>query len=271
MKLSFSTLSCPEWSWDKIVREAARLGFGGIEVRGVAGEMLLPKVEVFRPENLENTMKQLKKEGLEIPILDTSCRFHEAGDFDKYLEEGRMTIDLANKMGVKYIRVFGDKIPNPEKKDEIISSIIRGLNALCDYAAGKKVTVLLETHGDFASLETLWPIIEGVRSLQFGILWDIEHTFKVYGEDVKEFFEKVRPLIKHVHVKDARRLDKEFKLCEIGAGDVPIKKVIDVLKSVNYEGYLSLEWEKKWKPELDEPEIAIPAYKEYMDELLKQD
>ena len=31
-----------------------------------------------------------------------------------------------------------------------------------------------------------------------------------------------------------------------------------------YDGYFSFEWEKKWVPDLEEPEIAFPAYAEYM-------
>lgn len=269
MKVSFSTLSCPDWSWERVVSEAVRLGFDGIEIRGIAGEMLLPRIEAFLPENLERTMEQLKARKLEVCILDTSCHFHDAGGLERSLAEGREAIDLAKKMGVKYIRVFGDRIPDPEKKHEVIENIAKGINTLCEYARGKNVHVLMETHGDFAGLDTLLPVMERVCSPQFGILWDIEHTFKVYGTDVEMFFEKVWKDIKHVHIKDAVKTEGEFRLCAVGAGDVPVNKVIHLLKQVDYDGYLSLEWEKKWKPELDEPEVAIPAYMEYIRSLLE--
>lgn len=268
MKISFSTLSCPDWRYEKVLSEAKALGFDGIEIRGIAGEMLLPNIEAFRNENLKSTMEELKSLGLEICSLDSSTRFHDPELYDKYIKEGEETIDLASKMGVKYIRVFGDKIPDPEKADEVTQAIVRGINHLCDYAKGKNVMVLLETHGDFADLKTLKPILEGTKRPEFGILWDIEHTFKIYGDDVETFYNKVGHLIKHVHIKDAKKLGNEFKLCGIGEGDVPIKKVLEILNQNNFEGYVSLEWEKKWKPELDEPEIAIPFFKKYMDNLL---
>ena len=34
-----------------------------------------------------------------------------------------------------------------------------------------------------------------------------------------------------------------------------------------YQGYYSLEWEKTWHPELEEPEIAFPAYVDWMHNL----
>ena len=37
MKLSFSTIGCPAYSWVDIYPMAKDLGFDGIEVRGVAG------------------------------------------------------------------------------------------------------------------------------------------------------------------------------------------------------------------------------------------
>ena len=35
MKVSFSTLGCPEWSWAEITSMAKDLGFDGIEIRVV--------------------------------------------------------------------------------------------------------------------------------------------------------------------------------------------------------------------------------------------
>ena len=42
--IAFSTLGCPAWSWKTILESADRLGYAAIELRGIAGEMDLPKV-----------------------------------------------------------------------------------------------------------------------------------------------------------------------------------------------------------------------------------
>ena len=55
MKLSFSTLGCPEWSFDKVLDEAERLGFQGIEIRGVNGVMRAEEIPEFFPENVAVT------------------------------------------------------------------------------------------------------------------------------------------------------------------------------------------------------------------------
>ena len=41
-----------------------------------------------------------------------------------------------------------------------------------------------------------------------------------------------------------------------------------LLRAFGYDGYLSLEWEKKWQPHLAEPEVVVPHYIRFMRELL---
>jgi sugar phosphate isomerase/epimerase len=46
----------------------------------------------------------------------------------------------------------------------------------------------------------------------------------------------------------------------MGEGDIPIKECLSLLKARGYDGYVSVEWEKRWQPHLLEPEIALPQY-----------
>ena len=48
------------------------------------------------------------------------------------------------------------------------------------------------------------------------------------------------------------------KLVHLGDGDVPLDETIAALRDVGYDGALTLEWEKLWHPELDEPDVALP-------------
>lgn len=264
MKLSFTTLSCPDWSWDKILDEASRLGYDGIEVRGADGEMFLPKALPFLPENIRMTAEKLRRKGLEIINLGSGVQFHDPKHYEANIAEGKAYVDLAHSLGVPYIRIFGNRIPDPGKKEETIDLISGGIKELCRYCEGKNVRCLLETHGDFADLSNMLPVLDQVNSRCLGVLWDIEHTYKIYGADISEFFDKLWKYIKHTHIKDTKKIDNEFKLCMVGEGDIPIGKIISKLKERGYDGYLSLEWEKKWVPSLEDPEKAIPEYINYI-------
>ena len=57
MKLSFSTLGCPAWSYQDILRRAAEYGFNGIAIRGLNGELDLVKVDEFQPTRRAETVR----------------------------------------------------------------------------------------------------------------------------------------------------------------------------------------------------------------------
>jgi sugar phosphate isomerase/epimerase len=263
MKLSFTTLGCPDWSFQKILEEAPKMGYAGIEIRGVDGEMIAEKVAQFQPGVQRDTLRALEKAGIEMCGFGTSINFHDASKRDEMLAQGKAAIDVCHAMGIPAIRIFGDKIVGGDEQ-MIIDQVISGSSALCDYAEGSDVQVLLEVHGDFNTLERVLAVAQGVQRDNFGILWDVAHSDKTYGDDFIAFYEPLRPYIKHVHIKDHLRADGEFKLCRIGHGDIPILDITRRLLADGYTGWLSREWEKKWHPHLPEAEIAYPEYIELM-------
>jgi sugar phosphate isomerase/epimerase len=265
MKISFTTLACPDWPWEKIVEEAARLGYDGIEIRGIEGDLFLPKCGPFLPENRTATLRDLQRRGLQICCMDTSCVFHDATKFDFSLEEGKVTIDLAEEMGVPYIRIFGDAILDQSRREETIAQVARGAAELSRYAQGKGVTVLMETHGDFADSNAMLAVIQAVESDAFGVLWDINNPYKYEpGESMKETYDKLNRYIKHTHIKDSLGRGHTQKMTLAGEGDVPIGECISILRDNGYEGWLSFEWEKRWHPDIEEPEVALPQFIRYM-------
>ena len=53
-----------------------------------------------------------------------------------------------------------------------------------------------------------------------------------------------------------------------GYGDFPFEEVIDELKRLGYDGYLSYEWVKRWSRELAEPGVALYQYISYIKSLI---
>jgi len=268
MKLAFSTLSCPNWTWEQVLDAAVRFGFDGIEIRGIAGQMDLTKIEPFLPERIEATMGKLRELGLQICCLGTSVVFHDPNNYNRAIQEGRDSIDLARRLGVPYIRIFGDKIPDPSRKQETVELVSRGFGELATYAEQTGVTVLIETHGDFSRSDDLLEVFRHASGNAKGILWDINHPYKLGGEPMAETYVKLSPFIKHVHIKDTKGQGRSARHCLVGQGDVPVKEAVDLLKQGGYDGWLSFEFEKKWHPEIEEPEVALPAYVQHMRSLI---
>jgi hypothetical protein len=55
-----------------------------------------------------------------------------------------------------------------------------------------------------------------------------------------------------------------------GRGEVPVKETVKVLVAGGYRGYYCFEWEKRWHPEIEEPEVAIPHYAKVMSQYLAE-
>ncbi len=269
MKLSFTTLGCPSWSFEHLVEEAEKMGFSGIEIRGVNGEMRAEKIKEFFPENAEATKQFVQAHHLEIIGFGTSAMFHTEETAAKGIDECKKAIDVCVTMGIPAIRLFGDSLPDKTKVQETVELVCKSLVEVCDYAEKCGIDVLFEIHGEFNTVEPVSAVIEACKGYKcFGILWDIEHSDRSYADSWRTFYDVIRPYVKHTHIKDhVRNEDGTVTLCMIGEGDIPIKDIVETLKADHYEGYYSLEWEKKWKSWLPEPEVAFPAYVDFMKKL----
>src|SRR6185503_5837943 len=69
LPIGFSTLGCPEWEWKTILDQAAQHGFAAIEMRGLGGEMDLPKSPQFTGARLKESLDDLQALGLKIAGL----------------------------------------------------------------------------------------------------------------------------------------------------------------------------------------------------------
>jgi sugar phosphate isomerase/epimerase len=268
--IAFSTLGCPAWSWKTILENASKLGYAAIELRGVAGEMDLTKVPEFTGTRLADTKRDLAALGLTVSNLGASARMHEKDPAIRVqqFDEGRRFIDLAQAMGVKYVRMFGDRIPEGEPKDEVMKRVIAGFRGMVAHAAPAGVTVLIESHGDFTRSADLENILTSVASPQFALLWDAHHSFVAAGEQPADTFAKIGTWARHTHLKDSKPAGAERRYVLVGAGDVPVREQVRVLAAAGYKGLYSFEWEKKWHPEIEDPEVAFPHYANTMAEYL---
>ena len=50
--------------------------------------------------------------------------------------------------------------------------------------------------------------------------------------------------------------------------EVPVKEQVRVMAAAGYRGLYCFEWEKKWHPTIEEPEVAFPDYAKKMAEYL---
>jgi sugar phosphate isomerase/epimerase len=266
LPLAFSTLGCPAWDWKTILNNAKQMGFVAIELRGIQGEMDLTRSPQFQKGQLQTSLKDLRALDLKVSDLGASARMHdvEPAKRKEQLDEARRYIDLAHEMKVPYVRVFGDKVPKGQTKQDTARRITDGLRELGSYAEGSGVSVILESHGDFNDSPTLLEILNGTGSSNVALLWDAHHTFAEGKESPSQTFDHLKRFVRHVHLKDSRPAADGLRYVLPGEGNVPMADTVKTLVQGGYHGYYCFEWEKRWHAEIEEPEIAFPRFVETM-------
>lgn len=273
LPLAFSTLGCPAWEWKKILDQATQHGYAALEMRGLQGEMDLPKSPQFTGARIKESLQDLAALNLKISDLGASTRLGEPDATKRaaQLDEARRFIELAHKLQTPYVRVFGGKLGKGQTMAAATELIIAGFKELHEHAKGSGVTLIIESHDEFVTSPALLKILQGTNLPTAALLWDAHHTFAAGHEQPAETFKQLGKYVRHTHLKDSRPPqtgEKERRYVLTGAGDVPIKETVKVLAASGYKGYYCFEWEKKWHPEIEEPEVAFPHYAKVMREYL---
>ncbi len=260
--LSFSTLGCPDWSFDTIVNFAVNNGYNGIEIRGIQREMYLPRCPVFNADKINDTMQLVKDKGLHFVDLGASAAMHlsDAAERKKNMDEAKAFIDLAQQLHCPYIRVFPNDFPPDQDRNATMELIAKGLQELGEYAKNRAVTVLMETHGEVVKSDDIVHIMQLAAHPKVGLVWDIVNMWSVTKESPAQVYQKLKPYIHHTHIKDLRITNNKETYTLLGEGIAPVFDGIDALYRNNYNGYYSFEWEKLWHPEIAAPEIALADY-----------
>ncbi|HZC76794.1 MAG TPA: sugar phosphate isomerase/epimerase [Ktedonobacterales bacterium] len=266
MKLAYSSLACPGWTVEEAADAVARYGFDGIEWRLADGE---PITSQTSPAVLRRVVEATQARGLRVPALDSSCQLAQVDDAgrSKCVREGEFMVNLALTLGAPAVRVFGGPLPDGVSIDEELAPAAEVLRRIAQHAAAHDIQILLGTHDSAwsrSATAVALTIAAGMPSV--GILYDVLHPCRM-GETVEQTVSTLGRHVQLVHVKDGHRPPdgaEEWPLCALGEGDVPLDRILALLQEQGYDGWYTFEWEKRWHPELAEPEVALPAGVAYL-------
>jgi sugar phosphate isomerase/epimerase len=266
MKLSFATLGCPNWNLEKIAAEAARIGFDGVELRGQPGEHI---GATESPESRRAIRDLFKRHGVAIAAIMGYSHF-TAADADarrKQLDATIAMAQLAHDVGCPVLRIFGGKLDGDRAAG--VERVASALKEAGKAAGDLGVKLALETHDDWCEGRFLAEVLATVDSPAVGACWDVGNSY--FFEPAEVTWKEIGSYVFHVHFKDAAKTDKGTHSVLPGTGQVDMRKALRLLRDGGYTGYLSFEWEKKWEPDLAEPEIAFPHYRTVVKAMMKEE
>jgi len=251
-----------DWDLETIIGAARKFGYEGIELRAVAGSLdLLSRAEFTMPQ-LAQTKASFADAGIEICCVDTSCTFHSPDASERANQVGIALAhaELTAKLGAPLIRVFPDKIQPGAQREETRDWIAESLHAVAERMPDD-VDLALETHGDFANGEAAAEIVNLADHRKVKLIWDVANSVAA-GDTIERAGRVVRSYLAHIHLRDAKPVAETEHWIPVlaGHGRVSFAETLNTIRELHYDGYVSFEWEKYWRPEIEEPEVALPDF-----------
>ena len=164
------------------------------------------------------------------------------------------------------MRVFGGALAALQTdRQKQLRAAARVLESSVPLAERLGVAIGVETHDAFSASSVVAELLAlvdpaAVDSGTVGAVWDSHHPHRM-GERPAQVYANLGPRILLAQVKDARRkADGDWQLVLLGEGEVPVRDMLERLAAGGYPHWISVEWEKRWHPEIEEPEVALPQH-----------
>ncbi|MFC4557864.1 sugar phosphate isomerase/epimerase family protein [Virgibacillus kekensis] len=277
MKISVSmysvnrTVRQENWSAVDFIELANTINLDGVELLDIYWQ--------DKEKEIEEVQNVLQKYNLVVSAYDVTNNFVK-GSAEERADEVEKVIDgikVAKQLGTNIVRVFCGDIHGELTYQDGQDWIVEGLKKSAEVAESEQVYLAIENHGLLAGKsEQVAEIIEKVNSPYVKSTFDTGNFLLVH-QDPKEAFDRLKKEIVHVHFKDFRKKDPNedvngFRSTQgvelIGAvpgdGQVDLDYIVNGLKEIKYDGWLSIEYEG-----LEDPKIANKEAVNRLRELLK--
>ena len=250
MNLSFSTRGWG-FSWDEALDLAKEMDFSGVELYNIQTvPALTGRGGAFHKYNVAATVRALRDRGLTVPCLDTSCDLSAAADCVPTLQS---LLALADEARVPCVSAVAHEDDDARVRER--------LGALLPVAEAHGVTLLLKTSGVYADTARLRALMDDYASDHLGALWHMHHPYRDRGESPDTTIKNLGAYVRHVHLRDSDDAE-HYNL--VGEGTLPIAELMRALGSIDYDGYISLEWKPEWMADLPDAAVIFPHFVNYM-------
>ncbi len=260
MNYSFSTKGWHHHSFDEFCEIARDLGFEGIELHNIHNRLFTEKDGAFYDYAAAATLRRLYEQKLSLPSIDAIGDIADAATADETVAEIEKCLEIAGNLHIPTVRLRAEASDDGAAVDHTVALIERVLPTA--EAAG--ITLVIETAGLFCNTAALREVLDRFACDNLAALWNFSAAYFGAGEQPEEIIKNLGAYVRHVHFTDARRTEAGVEYCLAGEGELPVAELMLALRSVNYDGFISLVWNPAWCPQLDDMEIIFSQFVNYM-------
>ena len=253
MKLSYTIRGWKDRDWSQLCAAAVDTRLQGLEIDSVKNPIMQKKMSPINPELAVAAHRRLAEQGLTVPCIGTTCDFAAEDAAGEIAEAIRSAGDLL----VPYVAVA-----------TACTNTDTAIAALAPWVAAAEesgVVILIKTAGAFADTTKLRDILNHFASDHLAACWSVFDTWFMAGETAEKTITNLGAYVRHVRLSDGTPTENGTIAHELmGEGKLPMQDVMNALRSVNYDGFVSLHWEPEWIEGLEDLEMILTHYGVYM-------
>ncbi|MBI3823658.1 MAG: sugar phosphate isomerase/epimerase [Planctomycetes bacterium] len=240
----------PTMTYDGFIDLAASMPFDAVEL-----------TEYYFPETTPRYLAGLKgrctRLGLDVSgtAIRTDFCVNDAGRLKEQIDHCKRWVEHTSRLGGKTVRIFGGTVAKNDKEDRARRQCIDAIQECCDHAGQFGIYLALENHGGITGTsEQMLALVRAIKSDWFGVNLDTGNfrTKNPYAD-----LERLAPYAIVVQIKT--EIQREGRKPE----EADLKRKIQMLRAVNYRGYVALEYEAA-----EDAKVAVPRYARQLRELL---
>ena len=246
MKLAFSTRNVSRSSFAGLCRLACDYGMNGFEIWDAVSERKSHSDSVLRSEMISEGRIILRNNSVEVCALS----YPEPIESDQATGNALVQyVDMAALAGIENVIVHVDGIPDARSLYSKYSEAVRR-------AERQNVGILFETTGPLSKTQNLLDIINVFESAAIGASWNIRSTFFDGEESAETTIKTLGAYIRYVRIGD-RNGETDVL---IGEGTLPVDDFLRALRSLNYEGFFTVDW----NDEVTDADIVLTHFENYI-------
>lgn len=231
MKLGLCTIAFQEKPLEEVIDIAADYGFDGIELWGKPPHLPAEYDEAY----VKNIKDMALRKGLTISAfgsyVDPLMDLHQ-----KHLEEA---FKVAQALGTDLVRIWSGGGPSKSIAPTDRRLILFRLVSIAQWANFRNLRLGLEMHNNnfTDSVATILETIEGISLPALKTYYQ-----PLARSDADEPHTAAEKLSEHIVNVHAQNFDETGKSCPIADGVVDYARIVEILSSVGYNGYLEVEF-----------------------------
>ena len=246
MKITFSTKNVNKSSFIGLCRCAHDYGYSAFEIYDALNERRKHSDSIFRSDKTAESRRKLVNRDLSISALTFPLPIEEneatSAEIKKYVE-------LASRANIENVIVSVMAETEP-------SVLLEKLGDAIKTAEKTGVNILLETKGYLSSTERITELINYFSSAVFGACWSVRETYFDANEDAEKTIKNLGAYIKYVRLGDKA----ENRNVLIGEGSLPVEELIFALQSLNFDGYICVDW----NDDIEDADIVLTHFANYI-------